>query len=174
MAKLGGVQVEDVGAVGVVAEVLVVAGEAEDVVDPEGGGPQDVALQGDAVAVPGHHLQDRLQAHELDADARGQAAHAAHRGLVVGDVDGVHVVLDQVGLVVDHRAVGAPGRTHLRGDGEVARGHHFLEFAGSSRAHMRKSSLTILRGPPSREVVQSLGSTGFSKRSNWPRVFRRS
>ena len=29
---------------GVVAEVLVVAGEAEHVIDPEGGGPQDVAL----------------------------------------------------------------------------------------------------------------------------------
>jgi len=85
----------------------VVAGEAEEIMDPEGGGPQDVALQGDAIPVPGGHLQDGLQTQELDADAADQRAHAAHRGLIVGDVDGVHIVLDHLGLLIDHLTVGA-------------------------------------------------------------------
>ena len=154
--------------------MLVVAGEAENVIDAEGGGPQDIALEGDAVPVPGHHLETRLQPHELEADAAGQATDPADRRLVVRDVDGIDVILDQVALVLDHGAIGAPGRTDLGSDRKVARGDHLLQFAGSSHTHIRKSSLTIVRGPPSREVLQSLGSTGFSKRSSWPRVFSRS
>ena len=99
--------------------MLVVAGEAEEIINPEGGGPQDVALQGDAIPVPGSHLQDGLQPHEFHADDAGQAAQAAHRGLVVGDVDGVNMVLDELPLVLDHLTVGTARRPHFAGDGIV-------------------------------------------------------
>ena len=63
--ELDGVHVEDVRRLGWSPKLLVVAGEAEDVVDAEGGRAQDIALEGDAVPVPGGHLQDRLEPHEL-------------------------------------------------------------------------------------------------------------
>ena len=41
----------------------VVAGEAQEVLDPHGRGAQDVALEGDAVHVPGNHLHHRFNPH---------------------------------------------------------------------------------------------------------------
>jgi hypothetical protein len=123
--ELHGIQVEHVLPLGAVSEALVVAGQAQDVVDVEGGSTEDVALQGDAIAVADDHLQHRLQPHQFQADAGRQAAEAADRGLVVGDVDGVHVVLDQLGLVDDVRRVAAPRRAALGRHGQVTGAQHF-------------------------------------------------
>ena len=110
----------DVLSRGAVAETLVIAGQAENVVDIEGSRAQDIALEGDPVPIPGHHLQHRLQPHQFQADAGGQTAQAGHGGLVVRHVDGVHMIFDQFGLAGDHFGVAAAGGPDLRGDGQLS------------------------------------------------------
>ncbi len=55
--------------------------------------------------------------------------------------------------MLDHRTVGLRGGPTSEVTARWPAARILFEFAGS-RAHIRKSSLTILRGPPSREVVQ--------------------
>ncbi len=75
--------------IGVVAEGLVIAGQAEQVAHPQRVGAQQVALDRQAVAVAAGHLDDRFQPF-LDDDGPGaDAGHAHDGGLVVGDVDRV-------------------------------------------------------------------------------------
>ena len=112
-----------------VAEAHVVAGEAEDVPDAQDGGAEDVGLHGEAVPVAAGHLHDGLEAVLLGLMAGDHRADAHHGGLVVGDVDGVDVALEQVGLAGDDAAIGALRRSTLAGDGERARGEDLFEVA---------------------------------------------
>ncbi|VBB44086.1 hypothetical protein TRIP_B330260 [uncultured Desulfatiglans sp.] len=158
--ELHRVDVEDVLARRAVPEGLVVARQAEHIEDVEGGGPQDVALEGDPVAVPHDHLQDGLEAHELDVDAGCQAAQPRDRCLVVGDVDGVDMILDHLGLPGDRLGI-APARGAAFGcDGEMPGCQDLFQLAGclqgSHSAHSLTSSLTTVLGPPARSVDQSL------------------
>ena len=109
--QLGGVEVKDVDSLGVIAKVLMVPSETEDIMNAERSGSKDITLDADAVSVSGNHLQYGLQPHLLDADASGQTTQAHHRGLVVGDVYGIHVILDEVRLLLHHLTIGATGRT---------------------------------------------------------------
>jgi hypothetical protein len=61
--ELHGVDVVYVFGLGVVAELLVVAGEAEHVSYAQGVYPQDIGHHGQAVAVPAHHLKVGLEPH---------------------------------------------------------------------------------------------------------------
>jgi hypothetical protein len=72
-----------------VAQALMVAGQAQDVANAERGGPQEIALQGEAIAVAHHHLQHGLRAGLLEQETAGEARHAHDGGLIVGHVDGV-------------------------------------------------------------------------------------
>ena len=147
---------------GAVAETLVISGQAEDVEDIEGGRAQDVALEGDPVPIPGHHLQNRLQPHQFQADAGGQTAQAGHGGLVVRHVDGVHMVFDHFGLAGDHFRIAAAGGPNLGGDGHLSGSQYLFQFAGCLDRHSFKSSRTTFRGPPARSVDQSLIGVIFS------------
>ena len=73
-----GVEVEHVFRRGVVAEFLVVAGEAEHVADAQGPRAEHVGLRGDAVAVSRDHLHDGLHAF-LHEDGAGADAGAGAR-----------------------------------------------------------------------------------------------
>jgi len=112
MDQLHRVDVEDVLGLGIVAEFLVIAGQAEHVAHPQRRGPEQVGLQGDAVAVAHHHLQQGLDPHLLEQHAAGDRAHPHHRGLVVGDVAGVDVALDIGRLLPHDLRIGARGGPH--------------------------------------------------------------
>ena len=105
---------------GVVAKGLVVAGQAQQVADAQGIGAQQVALDGDAVAVAAGHLDGGLDAQSQQHGRDGDGGHAHHGGLVVGDVDRVDDALQELGLVLDHSAVGALRWAQLAGGGKVA------------------------------------------------------
>ena len=100
-------------AVGVVAELLMVAGEAEHVIEPEGRCAEEIALQGDPVPVAADHLHDRVEAHLLEKDRGAYARHPDHARLVVRDVDAVHIPLQIGALLPHHLRVRAPGRAAL-------------------------------------------------------------
>jgi len=161
-----------------VTEALMVAGETQDVVDIERSCPEDVTLHANAIAIASDHLQHRFQPHLLDANTRRQAAQTDHGRLVVRDIDGVHDRAHDAGFLLDYFPIGAARGAAFRGHGEVARLKDLLEPARGVRsivvAHSCETSFTILRGPPSRLGDQSLGSTGCSKRSNWPSSSNRS
>ncbi len=103
----------DILSLGTVSETLVVAGQAEDVVDIKGSRPQDITLKGDSVPVPGDHLQDRFQPHEFQSDAGGQATQTGHGGLVVGYIDGINMVFNHFSLADD------PFAGRCRGGGRI-------------------------------------------------------
>ena len=157
--ELDGVDVVDVLRHRVIAELLVVAGEANEIVDAVGRRAENVGLHGDAVAVPADHLHDGVHALVLDDQGRGERRHADHRGLVVGDVHAVHESLEQPGFLSHDFRIRASRRPALTGDGKMSRSQNLFEIA--VRFHSR-SSLTCLRGPPSRLVLQSGVSIIFS------------
>ena len=76
-------------------------------------GTQDIALNGDSISVPHHHLQDRFQPHEFEVNTGRQTGEAHHTGLVVRDIDGVHMILDHFGLFRDRRRIASPGGDHI-------------------------------------------------------------
>ena len=74
-----------------VAQLGVVAGEAEDVLDAEHGGGKQVGLQSHAVPVPAGELIDGVEARILQRLAGGQRAQTHDGGLVIRDVHGSDV-----------------------------------------------------------------------------------
>ena len=96
-----------------VAQLGVVAGEAENVVNAQHGGAQQVGLQRNAVAVAAGQLENGVQARILQHLAGGKAAQTHDGGLVVGYVDEVdagEVLLSLFDHAVD---VDSLGRTNL-------------------------------------------------------------
>jgi hypothetical protein len=91
--QLDRIQVEDIFGRGMVPEFLMVSGQAENVPDPQGIGPENIALHGDAVPVPADHLHVGLQPHANQKGAHRDGRHAHDGRLVVGHIDGIHVSL---------------------------------------------------------------------------------
>ena len=104
----------------VVAHHGVVAGEAEDVGDAQEGRRQKVGLQPQAVAVAARGLEDGIAAAANDLAGDRQGAHAHHSALVVGHVEAVDLVLEQVDVVQHGLDVGAFRRADLARDDEAA------------------------------------------------------
>ena len=78
-----------------------VAGEAQDVADAQGGSAQHLSLQPHAGAVAGSDLQHRFDA-VLQGDERaGEGGHARGGGGVISEVDRVNVFLEHQDLL-DH------------------------------------------------------------------------
>ena len=112
-----------------IAELLVVAGQTEEVLQPQGGSRQHVGLHRDPVAVAAGHLDDRLHALSLGQQARADGRHAHNGGLAVGDVDRIHLALEQPRLGADHLRVTVLRRPQLARDGELAAAEHPLQIA---------------------------------------------
>ena len=104
-----GVQVENGLGTGMVAHLGVVAGQAQDVLDAQGGGAQQVGLQGQTVAVAAGGLVDGGQTGLLHQGAGGQSGGAHDAGLVVGDVhcgDAAEVLLSLLNQVAQMDTLG--------------------------------------------------------------------
>ena len=147
----------DILALGAVAKALVVPGETEDIIDAEGGGPQDIRLQGHPITVPGNHLEHGLDAHEFEMDTGGQGGHAGHGGLVVRDIHRIHMVFDHHPFFLHLFGHGTPGRTAFRGDAQMSGLENLFQCAFRIQlTHIFTSSLVTVLGPPARSVDQSL------------------
>ena len=85
LLELGGVDVVHAGRFGAHAQRLMVAAQAEDRADAKCGSAQSVALEGDAVAVPGHHGQDRFPAFAGQESRAGQGRAVDLVGIVGHD-----------------------------------------------------------------------------------------
>ena len=117
-----GVHVKYRSRVRIVAQLGRIAGEAEDVVQADGRGSEQVRLDGEDVAVAAGVMQDRLDPGVLlNLDAEALRAHAGRGAGRVGHVDGVDAELRQQACALDLlRAVDAPGRNDLNQGDELA------------------------------------------------------
>ena len=118
---LDGVHVKDPFGARMVAELLVITGQAEQVLQPQGRGAQDIALHPDPVPVAAGHLDNRLHPLGLDDQAGGNTGHPDNGGLTVGDIDRVHMALQQPGLFAHHLGVAVLGRSQLTGYRKISR-----------------------------------------------------
>ena len=112
-----------------------ITGEAEDIVDIKTCGPEDVALYGDAVTVPGDHLEHGFDTDLFKMNAGGKGTHAGHGSLVVRDVHGVHVVSDQFALGNNGHGIASPWRAALAGYGHMAQLQYLFKSAWRQWLH---------------------------------------
>jgi hypothetical protein len=111
--QLDGIQIKDILSLGTIAELLVISGKTKNIIEIEGGSSQDIALEGNSVSIPGDHLENRLKAHQLETNTGCQAAKACYRSLIVGYIDGVHIILYHFCLFGDYFSFAAAGGTTL-------------------------------------------------------------
>ena len=123
-----GIQVEHGLGTGVVAHLGVVAGEAQDVVNAQHGGTQQLGLQGDAVAVPAGQLQNGGQSGVLQGHTHRQAAHTHDGGLVIGDIDSGNIAEVFLGLGQQVVNVDALGGAYFGGHNKFAIVESFGQF----------------------------------------------
>ena len=120
LEEADGIQVEDRLGLGVVAQRRVVARQAQDVGDPEGGRAEQLALQAEPVAVAADHLQHRRQTGLLELDTGHQAAGAHDGGLDVRHVDADHSPPIELRLGEHVVQVAPLRRGHLARDEELS------------------------------------------------------
>src|SRR5215470_4148300 len=125
--QLDGVEVEDAARLGFVAGGHVVAGEAENVLDPVQRRARDLGLESEPVPVAARELHDRLHPELLQGDR-----HRERRGVgvgrgVVGRIRRIDVVLEgSEPLVHGIEPAGVDGQ-QLRRDNEAAGGEGVLK-----------------------------------------------
>ena len=90
-----------------------IAGETQDVGDIKGCCAQNIALKSDAISITCHHLQHRIQSHELETYTGCQAAHTGNGCLVVRDIYSIHMILDHFRLLDNGFRITASWRTTL-------------------------------------------------------------
>jgi hypothetical protein len=113
-----GVEIEHRLGVGLITGGRLVAGQHQEIADPERRRAHEVALQPDAVAVPAGQLQDRLNPGVMQDSGRCQRAHVGARAGAVGDIDSVYEGLAarpcaEIARIARHR------RHHFRGHDEA-------------------------------------------------------
>ncbi len=90
------VDVEDCRRIGIVAQLRRIAGQAENVLEPDRRGAQQVRLNAEHIPIAARVVQDRLDARVLlNLNAQALRAHAGRRTRRVGHVDCVHAKLRQ-------------------------------------------------------------------------------
>ena len=103
-----------------VAGAYGVARQAQDVLNAQHVGRQEIALDGDAVAVSTCDLKDGLQTALPYQGREGERANAHVGARVVGEVYGVHQPAQDIHPGQGVRHIHALGRIDLRGNDEVA------------------------------------------------------
>ncbi len=110
------VEVEYRSRLRMIAGLDAVSCQTKNIGDAEGRGAQDVALNGDAVAVAAGYLHDRAMAFALQEQADRQARYVDIGAGRVGRIDAVDVTVETADPLIDIRRVGGVRRRHLRGD----------------------------------------------------------
>ncbi len=113
--QLSRVDVEHLPSGRVVAETLMVAGEAKNVFHAQNIRAEDISLDSKAVAVSAGHLYHRLQPAVQQQLARGDAADADDSGLIVRQVHRVDLTSQEISLLVNQAHIGTLGRAKFRG-----------------------------------------------------------
>ena len=67
------VHIIDILGRGMISKFLMVSGKAEDVVDAQGCGAENIALNSNPVPVAGYHLQSRIDTHLFEENTGGKA-----------------------------------------------------------------------------------------------------
>jgi hypothetical protein len=90
-----------------IAEFLMVARKAQQVVYAQCCYAQDIHLKGDAITVTAGHLYNGVQALFLGDETGCPGCHAHHGGLAIGDVAGVNMPFEYLCLSSDYFGISA-------------------------------------------------------------------
>jgi hypothetical protein len=129
LQELDGIEIENPHSLFLVSEAVVVARKAQNIPDPEGIGPEKIALEGNPVPVPSYHLEDRFMAEPLQNSASGYRRHSDNGCLVVRNIDRVNAIKQIFSFFFEHSYVGAFGRAAFSGDGKMTCAKDFFETA---------------------------------------------
>ena len=124
---LARIEIEHGLGVGLVAGAGIVAAQRQQIVHAGGGGAEQIALQGDAVAVAAGELQHRLDAGLDQHRRRRQRAQMRPRAGAVGDVDRVGQTFQRQRLGEKLLARGGHRRRDFRGDHKALGRKLFLQ-----------------------------------------------
>ncbi len=102
-----------------VAELLVVTGEAEQVLQAHGRSGQQVTLHTDPVPVTTGHLDDRFYSLRLCYQTGTDTGHSDNSGLAVCNINRIHIPLEDACFFSDHLRVAIFGRPQLTGHGKL-------------------------------------------------------
>ena len=105
------------------------AEKTKDILDAQRPGSQNVGLEGYSISISRHHLHNGLDSHLLQMDARRDAGHANYRSLIVGDVDRVGAIFQELSLFNNYGSVSAARRAAFGGYCEIALRQYFLKSA---------------------------------------------
>ena len=125
-----GIEIEHRQRLRVITGLDAIAREAQQVAHAHRGAAEDVALDGDAVAVAAGNLHDRCIADPGEQRAHRQARHVAVGAAAVGRVDGVHVAVKDARAAVDLFRIGGVGWREFARDHELSGAQHALEAPG--------------------------------------------
>jgi len=96
--ELHRIKIEYILGLRVITKALVIAGQAEHIVDAKRCGTQYISLQSDPISVSHYHLQDRLQSLQFQVDTGSQTAKSGNCSLIVGNIDGIDMIFYQIAL----------------------------------------------------------------------------
>jgi hypothetical protein len=126
---LNGVKIKDALGLGLVAGGHVVAGQAEHILHPHCRRAQNIALNGNAIAVAATYLQDSFIA---GPSQQSTAAHTAHMAVGPGTIGGINGVThfgQHQGIFVNIVGIGAIRGVKFGRNGKTARTEDPLQAA---------------------------------------------
>ncbi len=124
-----GIEIEHRFGIRLIARARVVAAQHQQVADAERRRAEQVALQGEPVAVAASELQHRLDAGLMQDRGRRHGAEMGARARPIRDVHGVGEAFQRQRLGEQLVAIARDGRRDLGGDDEAAGGDRFFQFA---------------------------------------------
>jgi hypothetical protein len=96
-----------------------IAGETQQIANPQGMGTEQISLQGNPVAIPTGHLEHRFQPGIQQKPAQRQTAHAHHRTASVSDIDGMNPAFKTGSHPEGMAGITATGWHHFRCYGDA-------------------------------------------------------
>ena len=118
--KLDGIHVKDPFCAGMVAELLVVTGQAQQILQTESTCTQDITLHADPVSVTACHLDYRFYPFGLSQESGSDARHTDHSCLAVCNVDSINITFEQAGFISNDFWISTFGRAQFPGYCEFA------------------------------------------------------
>jgi hypothetical protein len=104
----------------VIAKLLMVAGETEDIADTESYRAKHITLNSQSIPVSNDYLHYGVGALLLEKQTASETGQTHNSRLVIGYIDGIAAVTEQLTFPLYHFSAGALGGTGFSSDGKIS------------------------------------------------------